>query len=602
LPSSVFAENEYYPNNMASYFIGETSGTKSGNLALKDISGNAENDADRLITSAEAKSQATYEALGWDFDNVWTMVPGYRYPQLQGMNENVSAAPLSDDATLSALTVSAGTLAPEFDPATTSYSAAVANGVESIDIGAVANDENATVSGDIGTNALNVGDNSFAIVVTAESGDQKTYTIIVTREAAPVTYSVTVNSGTGSGDYAAGAAVAITASSAPDGQTFDMWTTADGVTFANANAASTTFTMPASAVTVTATYKDLPAGHYNITVQNDGNGTANANVTSAAAGDQITLTATPSSGYQFKEWQVVSGGVTITDNQFTMPANGVTIEAVFEAVPTFTVAVNSGTGSGYYAAGAVVAITANSAASGQIFDKWTTADGVTFANANAMSTTFTMPSNDVTVTATYKDYTAPGGGATITPPTTEPPAGPPTEPPAEPGLSSLFPDVNTGDWFYDAVTYVYDNGLMNGTDNGFEPDATLTRAMLITILARAAGVDTTAGDTWYSESTAWGVANGITDGSNLDGNITREQFVTMLYRFAALQGLDTSARADISDYTDAGAVSDWASDAMSWAVAVGLIQGRTSTELAPEGTATRAEAATMIQRYLEAIE
>ena len=167
--------------------------------------------------------------------------------------------------------------------------------------------------------------------------------------------------------------------------------------------------MPAKAVTVTATYKDLPPDTYSITVQNDGNGTANANVTSATAGTEITLTETPNAGYQFKQWQVVSGGVTITGNKFIMPAQNVTVKAIFEEItvtpPTYTVTVTGGTGGGDYAAGATVSITANAAPAGQQFDKWTTSGGVTFADATAAGTTFNMPAKDVTVTATYKTVT-----------------------------------------------------------------------------------------------------------------------------------------------------------------------------------------------------
>ena len=156
-------------------------------------------------------------------------------------------------------------------------------------------------------------------------------TVAVYKSAAP-TYTVTVNSGTGGGSFAEGATVNITANTAPDGKAFDKWTTSDGVTFANANNASTTFVMPKKAVTVTANYKNLPVNTFNITIQNDGNGTANANVNFSAAGEEITLTAVPKTGYNFKEWQVINGGVTIANNKFIMPANAVTIKAVFEPV------------------------------------------------------------------------------------------------------------------------------------------------------------------------------------------------------------------------------------------------------------------------------
>jgi len=165
--------------------------------------------------------------------------------------------------------------------------------------------------------------------------------------------------------------------------------------------------MPAKAVSVTATYKDLPANTYAINVQNDGNGTANANVTSATAGTEITLTTNPKDGYKFKEWQVSAGDVTITANKFTMPAQTVTVKAVFEQI-VYAVTVNSGTivgGGTSFATNAPVSITASDAPAGKTFDKWTSAD-VTFENANNASTTFTMPAKAVTVTATYKDIPA----------------------------------------------------------------------------------------------------------------------------------------------------------------------------------------------------
>ncbi|MCL2300474.1 MAG: hypothetical protein FWC27_10070, partial [Firmicutes bacterium] len=144
------------------------------------------------------------------------------------------------------------------------------------------------------------------------------------------TYTVTVNNGTGGGSYAAGATVTITANAAPAGQEFDKWV-ATGVTLRNPSVASLSFTMPVGAVTVTATYKALPPSAYVITVTSGGNGTASASAASATQGTEITLTATPDSGYQFKEWQVISGGVTVTGNKFTMPASNVIVKAIFEA-------------------------------------------------------------------------------------------------------------------------------------------------------------------------------------------------------------------------------------------------------------------------------
>jgi hypothetical protein len=153
-----------------------------------------------------------------------------------------------------------------------------------------------------------------------------------------ISYELTLNDGvSGKKRYEAGEIVTIIAEP-PEGKVFDKWTSTDGITFANANQGNTTFTMPAKAVTVTATFKDLPPGEYIILTgdyaileNKNGNGTVNANVNSAKAGAQITLTVKPNAGYAFKEWVVVRGGVTIANNKFTMPAELVVVMAVFEA-------------------------------------------------------------------------------------------------------------------------------------------------------------------------------------------------------------------------------------------------------------------------------
>lgn len=150
-----------------------------------------------------------------------------------------------------------------------------------------------------------------------------------------------------------------------------------------------------------------------------------------------------------------------------------------------------------------------------------------------------------------------------------------------------FTDVASGSWYYDGVKYVCDNGLMNGTSaNEFNPNANTTRSMIVTILARMEGVNTSSGATWYAAGREWAMGAGISDGTNMTGKITREQLAAMLYRYAKLKGYDVSASADISGYTDASSVSSWATDAMRWAVSAGLINGRTATTLAPQGNAT----------------
>ena len=150
-------------------------------------------------------------------------------------------------------------------------------------------------------------------------------------------------------------------------------------------------------------------------------------------------------------------------------------------------------------------------------------------------------------------------------------------------------------WYADAVKYVTDKGLMNGTDdNQFSPSATTTRAMLMTVLARYAGEDTTGGATWYEKGMEWAKAKGVSDGTNPNANITREQLVTMMYRYAG------SPKADgkLDSFSDAASVSTYAADAMQWAVDNGIVNGL-NDKLNPQNNATRAEVAAILMRFCE---
>ena len=190
----------------------------------------------------------------------------------------------------------------------------------------------------------------------------------------------------------------------------------------------------------------------------------------------------------------------------------------------------------------------------------------------------------------------------ITPPTPSKPTKPST--PTKPDTSKdnlPFTDVVSGSWYYDGVKYAYDNGLMNGTGaNAFNPNADTTRGMIVTILARMEGVNTSGGATWYAAGREWAMGAGISDGTNMTGKITREQLAAMLYRYAKMKGYDVSASADISGYTDASGVSGWAKEAMQWAVGSGLIQG-SGNALTPQANASRAQIATILMRFAQSI-
>ena len=179
-------------------------------------------------------------------------------------------------------------------------------------------------------------------------------------------------------------------------------------------------------------------------------------------------------------------------------------------------------------------------------------------------------------------------------------------------VSDIFTDVAPGAWYIDAVQYAYDNGLMTGTSaTTFEPNTATTRGMIVSILHRLEDApvvnylmtfDDVADGEWYAEAVRWAASENIVAGYSdtafgPNDPITREQLAAILYNYAEWKGMDVSARADLSRYSDQP--SAWADDVMEWAVAEGLISGTSATTLDPQGTATRAQVAAILQRFLE---
>ena len=180
--------------------------------------------------------------------------------------------------------------------------------------------------------------------------------------------------------------------------------------------------------------------------------------------------------------------------------------------------------------------------------------------------------------------------------------------------SRKFVDVSAKDWFHEAVDFAVERGLFGGmSPNTFEPNAPMTRAMLVTVLWRYEGEpeapastfsDVKAG-TWYSDAVSWASANGVVNGVgnnkfDPEGNITREQMATILYRYSAGKGIDTSKQGSLTGFPDADKVSSYAKTAMQWTVAEGIIGG-SDGKLLPQGNATRAQVATILMRFIENI-
>ena len=317
-------------------------------------------------------------------------------------------------------------------------------------------------------------------------------------------------------------------------------------------------------------------------------------VTELAAGEKATFTVQPKAGLAvgtYSENITVSGtgGATVTiPASFTVeqhdntPYYGITVNA--PANGTVTCYAKSA------AKGAEVTLTVKPDV-GYALDKLTVTDAsgktVDVTKVDEKTYTFVMPGRAVTVEAVFAPSTS--------------------------GLP--FTDVSAGDWFYEAVQFVYENGLMDGVGNNlFAPNATLTRAMAVTILYRLEGspdldgenlgypfadVD---GNAWYGDAVYWARCNGIVDGvenNHFDptGSLTREQMATVLYRYAQYKGADVSASGDISGFADSANVSDWAVDAVKWAVGSGLVNGVEGNALAPQGTSTRAQTAAILARF-----
>ena len=443
------------------------------------------------------------------------------------------------------------------------------------------------------------------------------------------------------------------------------------------------FTMPSANVEVKAIFeKDAPPAptEFTITVTSGGNGTASASPAKAAAGTEITLTATPDKGYHFKEWQVISGGVTIKDDKFTMPSANVEVKAIFEKdappAPTeFTVIFdgNGGTPSVDSMTTTNRKLTSLPSASrsgSYSFDGW-----YTEKSGGTKITTDTVLHANITVYAHWT-YIG-GGGGSYNPPVTyytlrfETGGGSDIPSVREaynayidltkyvptwrghtfigwyserslmnkvsgvyltkdmtvyalwrvdenPGTgANPFTDVSEKDWFYGDVMFVYENGLMLGTSKTlFSPHGTATRGMMATILWRMEGspapkgknsfTDVEAGK-WYADAITWTAENGIFAGYGKDkfgpdDPITREQLAAIFYRYADYKGYDLTVKGNLDKFKDADKITDYAKTAMQWAVGNGLVKGKSGNLLDPQGTATRAEIAAMLHRFIEKYE
>ena len=498
---------------------------------------------------------------------------------------------------------------------------------------------------------------------------------------APTEYTITVTSG-GNGTASASHAKAVVGTeirltaTPKTGYHFKEWEVISGGVTIESNK----FIMPDGNVTIKAIFeKDPPPvpTEYTITVTSGGNGTASASHAKAVVGTEIRLTATPKTGYHLKEWEVISGGVTIKDDKFLMPNDNVEVKAIFEKdSPTeFTITFdgNGGTlsvGSMTTTNQKLASLPSASRSGSYSFDGW-----YTKKNGGTNVTTATVFSANTTVYAHWT-YTG-GGGGGYNPPVTyytlrfETGGGSdiPSVREAYNAYIDLtgyvptwrghtfigwyserslmnkvsgvyltrdmtvyagwrvdenpntganpFTDVSEKDWFYGDVMFVYENGLMLGTSKTlFSPHGTATRGMMATILWRMEGspvpkgknsfTDVEAGK-WYADAITWTAENSIFAGYGKDkfgpdDPITREQLAAIFYRYVDYKGYDLTVKGNLDKFKDADKITDYAKTAMQWAVGSGLVKGKSGNLLDPQGTATRAEIAAMLRRFIEKYE
>ena len=301
---------------------------------------------------------------------------------------------------------------------------------------------------------------------------------------------------------------------------------------------------------------------------------ADSEVVSVRSGATITLPAPTRNGYTFGGWRDNSGelhkaGETVTvtsDMTFTAVWSAINIPDTYDIEIADTANGEVDTSLSNASAGSTITITATPDSGYSVASVTVTGpDGrVDVVRVNATTYTFKMPAGDVTVRVTFTDSDA-----------------------------LPFTDVRAGQWFYDAVAYVYTNGMMEGDSaTTFNPDGTMTRAMFWAVLGRIDGATIT-GTNWDDQARDWAMAEGVSDGTDPNGLVTREQMVTMLWRYAG----EPESSASLSAYTDADSVSDWAETAMRWAIDEGIITGMTDTTLVPQGTATRAQCAAIFMRF-----
>ncbi len=469
----------------------------------------------------------------------------------------------SSDAALSGLSISQGTLSPSFDGSTYSYTASVANSISSLTVTPTASHANATITVNSATVTngaasggipLSEGENTVNIIVTAQDGSTtRTYTVTVTRASSDASLSGMTLSGSTLSPAFGACTFSYTASVASNISGMTVTPTANGT---NATVMINGITVPggsasgsiplavgSNTITVVVTAQDgITTQTYTITVtraQASGGG-------GAYSPAYYTVTATAGAG----------GNISPSDS----------VSVSFGSIKTYTIIPDNG----YEIENVLV-------------------DGV---SVGAVSTyTFENIKKAHSIAASFKKKAV----ESVNP----------------------FTDVKKDDWFYNNVLFAYESRLMTGTGSDtFSPNGTTTRGMIVTVLYRLSGdkgVNTNSFSdvpygAWYETAAAWVAANGIAGGIGNNqfapkNSLAREQLAVMLYNYAKYKGYDVSVGEDtnILSYNDALTISDYAYSALQWACGAGIMNGDGSGNLNPQASATRAEVAAMLERFMKSV-
>lgn len=311
----------------------------------------------------------------------------------------------------------------------------------------------------------------------------------------------------------------------------------------------------------------------------------------AAGNATITVNAPATANYQAGSASVNLSVTSLPDQDLRFAANS--IEKTY-GDPAFTNAAVNRTADGgmvsYTSSDPSVA--AVDVVSGEIVLR---SAGITVITATAAE----VPGIWAETTTSYTLFVSPSTASTLTPSSeTVTPSTSSNLNRTNQSWSNSFTDVSEREWFYNEVAYVVQKGLMNGVGNGrFNPSGTTTRGMIMTILARQDGFDTSGSNPWYQMGMEWALWEGVSDGTRPEADITREQLATMLWRYAG----EPAATGDLNGYPDACDIHNWASNAMIWAVGNGIVNG-SDGKLNPQGNALRSEAAAMLTRFCNNID